>query len=194
MFEIFNLLVISAQLLDPNLINLRTVEFPPRHQVVVMEFQPVALRWSKKRECRYYGLMVPYTRTWEEKDPSDQTGMSTLAPEPDQVVGYGIVVNKKTCPETGVEKVFAAGEYVTGTDRVGRPYIQHAQIYVNPIVDNPEKNPKWLPQVVATIEKAAETDQAAKAFLDFAKSTQSSIKVQTSEKQSQTSPELAPTR
>lgn len=185
MFEIFNPLVIGAQFLDPNLVNLHTVEFPPRHKVTVMEFQPVALRWSKERECRYYGLMVPYTRTWEEKDSSDQTGMTMTAPEPDKVVGYAIVMNKKTCPETGMEKMFAVGDYVSGKDLTGRPYIQTNQVYVNPVVDNLEKNPKWLPQVVETIEKAAKVDQVAKAFMDFSKSGPAATKVQPTQDQPQ---------
>lgn len=114
--------------------------------------------------CTYKGVLVEYTRTWEE----ERNGTVWPA-EPDKPAGFALIITRASCPhkenenERNVE-LFATGERgMTGKYAI-REMERVVTWQLTP--ENHEKHtPKWLPQVMDTLAAEAPTNPAAKAFL-----------------------------
>ena len=130
---------------------------PPMGGVAKMEFTTARLaqvRTSHASEtCVWSGVVVPYERTW----PEVQSGFiedKVLAPEPGKVAGYALVVNQQACPGQAPESMFRISEFKkpsrNGSFLYGRPTVSQLVSSIKP-----DERPKWLEQVMATVDKAA---------------------------------------
>lgn len=115
-------------------------------------------------KCSFKGALVPFARDWEEVDESTYPPITRPA-TPDEIAGQAMIVSKKVCKTE-------AGEVVTPMFSAGlmwRTYTNvHAkgQVLVKDMSAlKPEDKPEWLPGVLARIERLAETDASARAFL-----------------------------
>ena len=164
---LFSLAVATAKNLTTHLMLTQVLYFPAPDAFSFIETRPVASYFSKVRECRYTGLVVPYERTWEMPAPHEENTM--LPPEPGKVAGYAFVMNKKWCPDSGTEKVLLLGDHPDPV-KPGYFMLPSRDFYVSGMEQDKEKSPKWLSQVLARIERGAEVDPKAKAFLEFSSS------------------------
>lgn len=139
------------------------VPLPPRNEVIQVEFRPAVPFWSASADCRYTGVMVPYARDWEEVVDNGYV-KTTLPAEPDKIAGYAILINKKSCPGQTPEAMFTTATWAGGfLGNVG--ITKGVTVTGNSVSKEVAMQPKWLPQALATIEKATETSTPAKAFL-----------------------------
>lgn len=136
---------------------------PGLDQVVAVSFHREW--WRDESDCRFYGVAVPFSRTWEEHYQHGDVE-TTSAPEPDTRAGIALVINRKICPGKADEAIFRTSDIWHG--RVTNIYrkSQHYSIEVASLRE--DLRPKWLPQVMERIEKSSSTNLAAKNFLEFA--------------------------
>ncbi len=136
---------------------------------------PISLHrewWREDGEgkCTFEGVAVPYVRDWEEV--VQQGDREVVIPaEPDKRAAYAILVNRKLCQGKAPEAILRAGALI-GARRglfdnekkaIGASNFAAGDLLQTP----PDKQPKWLSQVVGRIERvAAAGDVKAKAFLD----------------------------
>ncbi len=119
--------------------------------------------WAKK--CKYEGVMVEFARDWEEEQLS--TGV-ILPPEPDKPIGYALILNKERCPEKEDRAIFNIGESPS-SPFFGR---KHVLRQGNPVdtraywSQKEEHRPKWMPQVLRTIEAEASKNLSAQRFVE----------------------------
>lgn len=117
-------------------------------------------RGDGEGKCVYTGLVVPYARDWDELDEFNNV---VRAAEPDIPVAQAILVNKKVCEGKPDEVIFRAGE-TWGTKGILRP---GNVINVADMTEAKEdQRPKWYAQVLARVERMAQTDAKVKAFAD----------------------------
>lgn len=145
------------------------------HSVVPFEGRPVAPLFSSARDCRYYGVAVPFERDWEVVNENTMTHTKTvLPPAPGKVQSYAILINKKTCPGKESERMFIGGSGKTGSGLFGDAgLIKRDTFMATDISAKPEEQPKWLPQVMKVIEAAEPTQPFVKEFLDYSRADKS---------------------
>lgn len=117
--------------------------------------------WVEK--CHYEGVMVQYARDWEETQPS--TGMVS-APEPDKPIGYALILTKENCPGKEERAIFSVGDkyfYPFASSYVIRE--GHRMDAVDYSSQREDMRPKWMSQVLKTIEADAPRNAAAQNFL-----------------------------
>jgi len=132
-------------------------------KVYAVSMTEQAPMWTDK--CKYEGVMVEYARDWEEEQLS--TGV-ILAPEPDKPIGYALILTKERCPEKEERAILNVG------DSPSSPFFgrKHVLREGNPVDTRDfesmkeEYRPKWMPQVLRTIEAEAPKNPAAQHFLD----------------------------
>jgi hypothetical protein len=177
-FELFSLidlvLVGVVAFTDVQLQMMKTIALPERGSVVATEFRPATAVWNKTHNCRYYGLAIPFTRDWDEESGGAENKVVRPA-EPDKLAGYAFIVNKLQCPDEEAQFVFNVGDKWRDW-KAGAPLIKSMHLASFALRPDPAMQPKWLPQVMQTIEKAAEKDPVAKEFLDFNKAAEVAAK------------------
>lgn len=118
--------------------------------------------WVDK--CAYDGVMVEYARDWEEVQ--EHTGIVS-PPEPDKPVGYALILTKERCPGKPEVKIFSTGaKYLYPL--LGKGYVIREGHRMDAVAypgARPDSGPKWMPQVLKTIETEALTNPAAKLFM-----------------------------
>lgn len=137
---------------------------------------PISMRqqapfWVEK--CHYQGVMVQYARDWEETQPS--TGI-VFTPEPDKPIGYALILTKEKCPGKEERAIFSAGAkyfYPFNKSYVIRE--GHRMDAVDYASQRDDMRPKWMPQVLKTIEEDAPRNVAAQNFLAEMKARTESV-------------------
>ena len=144
-------------------------------KVYAVSMTEQAPMWTKK--CKYEGVMVEYARDWEEEQLS--TGV-ILPPEPDKPIGYALILTKERCPEKEERAIFNTDSKFF-TPLFGKAYV----IREGGPMDTrdywslkEEDRPKWMPQVLRTIEAEAPKNPAAQHFLDEMRTRTASAGVQ----------------
>jgi hypothetical protein len=119
--------------------------------------------WRDESKCKFLGVMVPFARDWPEtiKHGDIET---VNPPEPDKIAGQAFIINRKVCPDKPDEAIFRVAE---GWRNQGKLLEKHHFAAHDLYGMREEYRPKWLPQVLARIERAAQHNGQAKAFLDF---------------------------
>lgn len=166
MFAFFDTFFLAVTLLTThvklNALNDLLIEDGRKIYYVEMREQTPGFDYSKK--CLYDTALFPYVKDWETVNP--KTG-HTYPPKPDEVIGYALIATKQKCPGKEVQPVFLTSEkplyWLFGAKYVVR---EHARFDTDDYVQTkPEDRPKWLPQVLKTIESESEKDPAAKQLL-----------------------------
>jgi hypothetical protein len=177
MLDILNIIFIGANLLaDIALYNSVDTAMPPlgtgvaeinfRHEGYTL-FN-LSVPPSEDGKCHYTGLAVPFDRTWDEVVNNGSVEM-VLPPEPGKLVGHALIFNKKTCPGKEPEAMFRVATRflpLMNKSSLQKGYLTHGIQLSNMPAD---QRPKWLPQVMEAVVKAAEIEPAAKAFLEYTK-------------------------
>ena len=131
-----------------------------REMVEVVGFHP---QWYKAdSKCHYAGLVIPYVRDWPETVHRGQEE-EILPPDLEHTAGHAVILDKKTCPGKGDEKVFLVDAVERNFGALGGGTDFH---FDDPDTIKPEYKPKWLPQVMQRIEQIAERDENAKELLE----------------------------
>lgn len=115
-------------------------------------------------KCAYDGVMVRYARDWEEVEP---TTAEVHQPEPDKPIGYALILTNEKCPGKEERAIFSTGSKFF-YPFFGRNYVirEGHRIDAADYASQAESlRPKWMPQVLKTIEADAPGNQAAQAFL-----------------------------
>ncbi len=111
--------------------------------------------------CRYKGVAVPYARDWDEEILRGESSKTVLAAEPDKIAGLAFIVYKKVCPGVPSESMLSTGSQ----NRSGLGFLRgvppNASITVLSLAKELENQPKWMPQVLTIITKAAEAGNAS---------------------------------
>lgn len=119
--------------------------------------------WRDDGKCTFTGLAVPFVRDWEEVVDNIYS-KSVISPKPSKIAGRAYVINRKLCPGKAPEPMFLVDETVNWNV----PLLLGYKIFaLNVTAMRDDQRPKWLPQVLARIERVAETDPKAKCFMDF---------------------------
>jgi hypothetical protein len=150
---------------DVRLQNVAHVPLPAPGHVSAIEFRPSTAVWNKTFDCRYFGLLVPFVRDWEEVIGGSES-QTIRAAEPDKQAGYAVVINKLKCPDEEEQAVFNVADWYTRA-KPGLFAIRSQMFNSVALRPNPDLQPKWLSQVMNQIASAAETDPVAKNFLEF---------------------------
>lgn len=119
--------------------------------------------WADR--CLYDGVMVRYARDWEETE--EATG-AKLPPEPDRPIGYALILTKAMCPGEEARKIFNTGSKyfypLFGKDYVIREGHRIDTFDFAGLRD--DIRPKWMEQVIMTIEsEAGRNNPAARDFM-----------------------------
>lgn len=178
MFDLMNLLfnagMLAGKALGITLYALSDVNLPQQlGQVAPIEMSSAAhvvVRVRPKTEeerCIYRGVVVPYEQLWEERR-SNILGIETVAPpQPGKIAAYAIIINRKDCEGRAPEAMFRVAEHRR------RPFnsdiLMEGASYMVLELGNmgEDSRPKWVPQVVEVLAKAAESDPIAKDFVQF---------------------------
>lgn len=136
-------------------------------RVVAVQMRGSAPMWSDNF-CRYKGVMVEYTRDWDEIDSF--TGEVKFKADPDTYVAYGLILTEETCPKTGTNPVLLTGAKPFPLSIVpwGKDIAIRAKLGVTAVnygSQLPEMRPKWLPQVIRTLHAEADSNPTAKSYL-----------------------------
>lgn len=102
-------------------------------------------------KCSYDGVMVQYARDWEVVQPSTEI---ILPPEPDKPIGYALILTKEKCPGKNERPIFSTGSKFF-YPLFGRGYVIREGHSLNAVdyAGQPENmRPKWMPQVLKSIE------------------------------------------
>lgn len=167
MFDILNLIFLGATLVSNiTLYSEGDYQFnttlESRDSVTLVSTYREFWREDGEGKCAYKGLMVPYVRDWEEVIHSREGGDTVLPPEPDKTAGQAFIIHRKECKGKDPEPVLR----VAAIKRTFGSYLKQHTIYAEDVLAmKPEDRPKWLGQVVSRIERVAQSDETAKAFL-----------------------------
>lgn len=166
MFDALNALYLAATITSQALNIVGNAEADVLKQdgikVYSVSLKQQAPMWVDK--CLYDGVMVQYARDWEE--PEQVTGV-ILPPEPDKPVGYALILTRENCPGKEPRNIFSTGSKffypLFGKDFVIR---ERHRIDAFDYADTREEmRPKWMPQVMKTIEAEAVGNPVAQAFV-----------------------------
>ena len=119
--------------------------------------------WRDDSKCKFTGLMVPFVRDWPETTKLGEFE-HVNPPEPDKTAGQAFIINRKSCPGKPDEAIFRVADKWRNN---GKLLEKHHFAASDLSGMREEHRPKWLPQVLARIERVAQQDERAKAFLDF---------------------------
>lgn len=165
MFDVFNLMLLGASMLANITLypEADTMPYPKEGSVTSVSFHREW--WRDDGKCHFHGVMVPYARDWEER-VNDGVTETVLPPEPDKIAGMAIIVNRKECPGKPAEAMFRVH---TELRAPWHRYFAVAQIQATELSSlREDQRPKWLAQVMKTIEGSAANDnRSAKEFLEF---------------------------
>lgn len=113
--------------------------------------------------CKYQGVMVEYSRDWDE---IDEWGHVVRAAEPDTSVGYALLLINESCPESEPQEIMKIGSKsfypIWGRDFVIRK--SHSMTAVDYFNLAQGLRPQWMPQVLNTIKEEAATNPVAANF------------------------------
>jgi len=138
--------------------------FPAQRDAVVeVKLHREWWRADGKGKCYYTGVMVPFVRDWELSVPDGDGENRILPPEPDKTAGHAFLVTRKFCEGKATETILRAG-FIHRVKPHGGGVQQFAAFDM--LVEKPEHYPQWLGQVVARVERVAQHDPNAQAFLD----------------------------
>lgn len=174
MLNLLNLVYLGAIIAgDINLYSDADYEFPTvRDAVVQISTYREFWREDGSGKCKYTGVMVPFTRDWEEEVPSqDPAEASTVLPaDPETVVGHAMVINQKICEGKDPEPILRVGaDNRTRGTLFGGPgggFYKRSRVNVSDVYGMKlGDRPKWYDQVFKRIELVAEHDEGAKSFL-----------------------------
>lgn len=115
-------------------------------------------------KCHYDGVMVQYARDWDEVRSS--TGIVS-PPEPDKPIGYALILTKEKCPGKDERPIFSTGSKFF-YPLFGRGYVireGHRLDATDYASQQESMRPKWMPQVLKTIEADAPRNIAAQNFV-----------------------------
>ena len=120
-------------------------------------------------KCTFEGVAVPYARDWEEVVKTADKEV-VMPAEPDKRAAYAILVNRKLCQGKAPEAILRAGALIgarRGLFDNEKKAIGASNFAAGDLLQTPtDKQPKWLAQVVARVERvAAAGDPKAKTFL-----------------------------
>ncbi len=130
-------------------------------QVYAISMTQQAPLWVKL--CHYDGIMVEYARDWEESQPG--TDM-VLKPQPDKPIGYALLLTKERCPNKDERAIFSLGSKYFYP--LSRKYVIRERHRIDAVAYEDyrkDSRPKWLPQVLETIERNSVDNAAARNFL-----------------------------
>lgn len=130
-------------------------------QVYAVSMTQQAPLWVKL--CHYDGILVEYARDWEESQPG--TDM-VLKAQPDKPIGYALLLTKERCPNKDERAIFSLGSKYFYP--LSRKYVvrEKHRIDARAYEDfRKDALPKWLPQVLETIERNSSDNAAARNFL-----------------------------
>lgn len=123
--------------------------------------------WRSDSDCSFKGVMVPFTRDWDE-EVDNIYSKSVIPAEPDKTAGHAFLVNKKVCPGKEPEDIFR----VDSTTRVRIERVRQTHVHDRTIAAfdltamRQDQQPKWFAQVMSRIERLAAADNpVAKNFL-----------------------------
>lgn len=177
MFELANLLVsagmAAGKALGITLYVLAEASLPQQlGQVASIQMTtaaPVAFCIRPKtaeEQCVYQGVIVPYEQLWEERT-TNVLGIETVTPpQPGKIAAYAIVVNRKDCEGRQPEAMFRVNTHLALFHK--ETVFEGVQFAVVDYANLPEaERPKWIPQVLQTLNAAAATQPAAQKFVQF---------------------------
>jgi hypothetical protein len=166
MFEFLNAFFLAATLTSQmvNIVAQANVDVKIQEGVRVYS---VAMRQQTPYgvdKCSYDGVMVQYARDWEEVQSSTE---QVLPPEPDKPIGYALILTKEKCPGKSERPIFSTGSKFF-YPLFGRGYVIREGHGVNAVdyAGLPENmRPKWMPQVLKTIEAEVPDNKVAQMFV-----------------------------
>lgn len=124
------------------------------------------------KRCKFSGVMVPFSRDWEERKTNGEGIEEVIAPMPDKMIGNAFILNKRICVDAPPENIFrmATKSRGFGFQRVveGAPLTTY-----NLHEMNPGQLPLWAPQILNRLERLANEPATAPAVKLFVAETQS---------------------
>lgn len=174
MFDILNLMLIGAHIAGSPFAVYPDEAFlyPRKSEVTSVSFHQG--NRPDATTCHFHGFMTAFARDWTET-VDDGFTVTTLQPEPDKKIGFAYIIYKKSCPNKADEMLLNTAEFSVPfmvQEQNGVTMFKGNSLYTTSIAGKKESDrPKWLPQVLKLIEKAAATNPAAKEFVELAKQT-----------------------
>jgi len=182
MFEMLNLIYLGATMAA----NIMLYEDGPATDLYVRanKILPVSYHrewWRDDGKCHFKGVRVAYVRDWELTVNNGYV-VTVLPPEPDKIAGHAFIINKKECPGQEPEAMFRVAESVDMSKFNATELSSMAE----------DQRPKWLPQVMKTLETASEHHAGAKDFMDFTNQAIAKAKAAKSNPVADATPAVAP--
>lgn len=164
MLGLLDLVFLGANLI--NSITLTTDDYvtipTTREAVASVSLKREWWRDDGKGKCTFEGIMVPFVQDWDETIVEGDHERVSKA-DPDKTVAQAILLNRKVCKGKEPEAIMR-GAVLLSTK--GYLFASTA-IYAGDLQESrPGEVPKWFHQVVARIERVAETDEKARTFLN----------------------------
>ncbi len=164
MLGIFDLIFTGVMLLSSiTLYSTDDYEFPTKLTAVV----PVSgfrewWRSDGEGKCEYRGLMIPYTRDWEEVRQNGDAE-EVIPADSTRVAGHAFLYNQRVCKGKEAETLLRGGDF----QRLYGKFQRSLSIQVGDLLEaeKPDNIPNWFPQVYERIKLVAQTDPAAADFL-----------------------------
>lgn len=113
--------------------------------------------------CHYDGILVEYARDWEESQPGTDI---VSKPQPDKPIGYALLLTKERCPNKDERAIFSLG--TKSFYGFNKKYVIREGHRIDAIAYEDyrkDARPRWLPQVLNTVERSAPDNVAARNFL-----------------------------
>ncbi len=131
-------------------------------KVYYLEFDERRPMWAEK--CNYDGIVVEYAKNW---DTLGDHGQVTFRAKPNEPHGYAILIYQERCPNKPARDMLSTSEGTHIPYRGKLPFVNAGQgfnvgDYFSRALEN---RPKWMSQVVATVQAEAAWNPAAKSFL-----------------------------
>lgn len=166
MLAVFDLVFLAAtvanQVLNVVALAKTDIEAKPDVAVYAIDMKQQTPMWVDK--CHYQGLMVRYARDWEETNA--QTGV-VLPAEPDKPVGYALILLKEQCPNSPERAIFKTGSKFF-YPIFSRGYVIREGHRIDALDYGDQRDdlkPKWMAQVLKTIDSESANNPAASAFV-----------------------------
>jgi hypothetical protein len=137
------------------------IEIKENVHVYAISLKQQAPFWVDK--CHYSGVMIEYARDWEEIEPSTGT---VLPAAPEKPIGYALILTKEKCPDKSERDIFSTGSKFF-YPLFGRNYVIREGHRIDALDYASQKEdfrPKWMPQVLKTIQQEASNNIAAQNF------------------------------
>lgn len=122
------------------------------------------------KRCKFSGVMVPFSRDWEERKTNSEGIEEVIPPMPEKMIGNAFILNKKICVDAPTENIFrvATAPRSLGFQRVieGLPLTTY-----NLHEMNPSQLPLWAPQILNRLERLANQPATAPGVKSFVAAT-----------------------